>query len=617
MDAKAAARDGGAKNRSALHACTNVYDLLQQAAERFGNDDAVLFLTGAEPGDEVIRHSHRDMFEQAVRTANLLSQLGIGGGEVVTLLMPNLPQTLWCMWGSQIAAVANPINHLLEPVQIVAIMREARARAVIVPDATAFPDIDRKLREIRKEIPGLIVIRLGGFAGADEIDYQTGVAQQTSTMLNSPRRIDPTALAALFHTGGTTGAPKLAKHHHGALAVVARTNIDVLSREREVALSPLPFFHVGGALLGALAAIANGWTIVIPTAAGARHPRVVANYWRIVADLHVTVAMGVPTTLAAALMAPREGCDLTRLKMLVTGGSAAPVALIVALQRALGVPVVEGFGMTEAHCIICATPQGTSIRPGSVGFGVEHMEIRIAQLDADAHIVRDCACNEIGLLLLRGPQIFQGYLNPAQNREVLLEDGWLNTGDLARRDADGYIWITGRAKDMIIRGGHNIDPLLIEDVLSRHADVTAVAAVGQPDAYAGELPIAFVQLRPGATASPEELLQFTRESISERAATPVEILLIEQMPLTAVGKILKPALRNRAAQLVFDRTLAPLRQQGLDAQALVVAHPAHGLIAQLAIGGATPERRQEIESWCAQAFGGFQLKHEILWRECK
>jgi fatty-acyl-CoA synthase len=172
--------------------------------------------------------------------------------------------------------------------------------------------------------------------------------------------------------------------------------------------------------------------------------------------------------------------------------------------------------------------------------------------------------------------VFKGYRPPASNEGVLLADGWLNTGDLARIDADGYVFLAGRQKDLIIRGGHNIDPALIEEALQRHPAVHMAAAVGRPDAYAGELPIAFVALRPGQEASGADLRAFARAAISERAAAPVDVLIVPELPLTAVGKVFKVPLRAIAVASAFE---AALRDHDIEASVTVTNDTSQGTLA--------------------------------------
>jgi fatty-acyl-CoA synthase len=189
---------------------------------------------------------------------------------------------------------------------------------------------------------------------------------------------------------------------------------------------------------------------------------------------------------------------------------------------------------------------------GSIGLRLPGQAMKAVLVDETGRYVRDCDANEVGQLVISGPNVFVGYTCPEQNHDIWIELGdgrnWLNTGDLGRCDADGYFWLTGRKKELIIRGGHNIDPAAIEEPLHRHPAVQVAAAVGRPDMHAGELPVAYVQLKPGAVTTEAELAEFLRHEINERAAFPKGIRIVDAMPLTGVGKIFKPALRRRETE---------------------------------------------------------------------
>jgi fatty-acyl-CoA synthase len=428
----------------------------------------------------------------------------------------------------------------------------------------------------------------------------------------APKSLDRDTLAALFHTGGTTGLPKLAKHTHGALALMAWTQTLMFDTgPGSVFLNPLPQFHVGGSLVGALSPVANGWTVVIPTPLGARNPNVVRDWWSIVERNKVTVAGAVPTSLAAIMNVPRDGQDLSALKVFVSGGSTVPVELIRRIEREIGVPVVEGYGMTEVHCYSTMNPLHGERRPGSVGLRLPYTEVRVADVAPDGTVRRDCPHGEIGHVLMRGPQVTPGYLDPRHDRGAMLAEGWLDSGDLGRLDDDGYVWLTGRSKDLIIRGGHNLDPIVIEEALTRHPAVETAAAVGLPDIYAGELPMAFVQLRAGAIATDEELREFCRKEIPERAAVPVQVVQIPVMPLTGVGKIFKPALRLEATQRAFDAALAPLTAEGVKAAVTVRNDPMHGTLAVVRVTGIPEVSRDAITKRSKDLLGGFQIRHIV------
>lgn len=571
----------------------SVYEALAAAAERAPDKTAIIGLQSTDEAAPVRRITYAALLRRITQTANLLTTLGIGPEDVVTTLLPTIPEAFFGLWGAETAAIGNPVNWFLEPKQIAGIMREAGTKAVIACDSSIVPDIWNKVEQIRQLLPHLKVIRVGGTEPPPPgvIDFDAAADAEPGDRLRAERRIDWRTVAALFHTGGTTGLPKLAKHTHGGQIVQSWTNsVTTADAADDVFFNGLPQFHVGGAMCAGLAPLCAGQQIVLLTPLGLRNPNVVRDHWQLVERFRPTVIGGVPTSLAALLNLPREGFDLSSVKFVLTGGSAVPIEIARRFERELGIKVVEGYGMTEVHGYSSMNPAGGECRVGSVGFRVPYMEIRVADVAPDGTIRGDCATGEIGHVLMRGPQVFGGYLNPSHEKGTLLADGWLDSGDLGRFDAEGYLWLTGRAKDLIIRGGHNIDPLVIEEVLNRHPAVETAAAVGRPDAYAGELPMGFVQLRPGQSATPEELVQFCRENVTERAAAPVEVQIIETMPLTGVGKIFKPALRRAAVQLIVEREIAALQ---VKASVDVVIDPAQGIVARVALADGEKETAAE------------------------
>ncbi len=590
----------------------NILEVMRQAGAEHAGRTAIRFLSGTTPSDPVRDVRFDELLQRVMQTANLLRAEGIGPDDVVTILLPGLPETFFALWGAEIAAVANPVNYFLNAAQIAGIMKEAGAKALIAADPSLFADIWPKVEAIREALPGLKVFRVGGSGPAPSgvIDFEAAIAAQPGDRLVAPKTLASATVAALFHTGGTTGLPKLARHTHGALALAAWSNALMFDLPPgSVLINPLPQFHVGGSIFGALCPVAAGWTVVIPTPLGARNPNVVRDWWSIVERNRVTIGGAVPTTLAAIMNVPRDGHDLSSLEVFVSGGSTVPVELIRRIETEIGVPVVEGYGMTEVHCYSTMNPMHGERRPGSVGLPLPYTEVRIADVAGDGTIRGDCPLGTIGHVLMRGPQVTPGYLDPRHDRGAMLADGWLDSGDLGRLDADGYVWLTGRSKDLIIRGGHNIDPITIEEALVRHPAVETAAAVGLPDTYAGELPMAFVQLKPNATATAEELREFCRKEIAERAAVPVQVVAIPTMPLTGVGKIFKPALRLDAAQRAFDAALAPLRVDGVTATVTVGNDPTHGTLATVEVGGASD--RAAIEKRCSELLGGFQIRHAL------
>jgi fatty-acyl-CoA synthase/long-chain acyl-CoA synthetase len=248
--------------------------------------------------------------------------------------------------------------------------------------------------------------------------------------------------------------------------------------------------------------------------------------------------------------------------------------------------LLEGYGLTESACVASLNPTDGERRVGSIGLRLPWQAMQAMFLDDDGAFVRAADVDEMGSICLSGPNVFAGYLNAEHNRGAWFDapdaDGamrhWFNTGDLGRRDTDGFFWLTGRKKELIIRGGHNIDPKQIEEALAGHPAVALCAAVGRPDLYAGEVPVAYVQLREGQLATEAELLAHARLHISERAAVPKTITVVDALPLTAVGKTFKPALVLREVELAVRDAAA---QCGASLADLVVEQePKHGLVAR-------------------------------------
>ena len=293
-----------------------------------------------------------------------------------------------------------------------------------------------------------------------------------------------------------------------------------------------------------------------PTPAGYRGEGVFDNFWKLVERWNITFIITVPTAIAALMQRP-VNADVSSVKTAFSGSSPLPVELFKRFEKATGVTIVEGYGLTEATCLVSVNPVDGPKKIGSIGVPLAYSKVRILDCDADGAIKKEMAVDEIGEICVSNPGVFAGktYVEPDRNKGLFADGIFLRTGDLGRVDADGYLWITGRAKDLIIRGGHNIDPAIIEEALAGHDAVAMVGAIGQPDRFAGELPCVYVELVKGAKTSEKELLEFAAAHIPERAAQPKHVEIIPEMPKTAVGKILKNELRKLAIRRVYNAAL--------------------------------------------------------------
>ena len=599
-------------------AAQSTYEALQIGAAHDPETAAIVFLPQADPEETPLRISHRQFIARVTQAANMFSELGVRPGEVVSLLLPLLPQSFFALFGAEAVGIANPVNPLLEAAHLAEILRAAKTKVLVALGPMPGTDIWAKVERIRDRLPELrAIVVVGGAAdparGIHEFDALVG--RQPADRLVSGRCAASSDPAALFHTGGTTGMPKLVRHTHGNEVYQAwAVNLMLQSRPGSTLLFGLPLFHVGGALTQGLAPLSAGATLVILSPAGWRNPNALRNVWRLVERFRPDVFGGVPTVLAAALNVPFDGADVSSIRCCSGGGSAIPVPIGKAYEERLHVPVLEVYGMTETSSVHTIAYRDRPVRLGSVGHPAPYSRVRIVEVDADGRLLRDCAAEEIGVVAMHGPGVFSGYVSEAHNRGAFVEPDWVNSGDLGRIDPEGYLWITGRAKDLIIRGGHNIDPMAIEEVFFQHPAVAMAAVVGEPDAYAGELPVAFVQLKAGAQVEAAELLAFVAQRTPERAAVPVQAYFTEALPLTAVGKVFKPALRWDAAERAVTRMLADLAQDGGKLTVAVGPHAGHGNLITVTIEGVAEGGRAGLGRQVDERLDPLVLRHETVWR---
>ena len=548
----------------------STYEILEYAAKQFSDRLALRFLMQGTAEETAIDISYPELLKKVTQTANLFHHLRIEKNDCVSYILPNLPQTHYTIWGGEAAGIINAVNPLLEPATIANILNEAQCKILVTLAPTPHSDIYEKLQSIVHKVPSLETILLVNLTPSSQqtsdlsatipdskirlLDFDIEIAQQPSNKRMSTHTIGQDDIAAYFHTGGTTGTPKLAQHTHYN-EICNAYMIAALFREsdHDVLLSGLPLFHVNAVLVSGLGAFIKGSTVVLLTAAGFRSTNVFANFWKIVEKYKATMFSCVPTILSALLNVPIGKANISSLNHVVCGAAPLSVQLFKEFQDYTNIRIIEGYGLTESTCFSSSCPATAEPRIGSIGIRSPFSYIKTVILDQQGKYIRDCVTDETGILALKGPSVFPGYKQQEKNAEAFLDDDWLNTGDLARIDTEGYIWLTGRAKDLIIRGGHNIDPAIIEDALMSHPAVDLVAAIGQPDTYAGELPYAYVTVKEVVTV--EELQLHAKANIAERAATPVGIDILEQMPVTAVGKIFKPELRQFAIKRVFENIL--------------------------------------------------------------
>ena len=567
---------------------TSTYEMIRRGAAIDPSAPALSFFLRAEDHREAECWTYNELLRDITRAANMFLRLGVSKDSVVAYVLPNLPETHFVIWGGEAAGIVCAINPLLEGAAMAELLQAVGAEVLVTlgpfPGTDLWPKIHPVLERLRSlrhlvlvnladRVPGpkrpdaklmqrvetSILHGCAGLRGAvpahvEVHDFGRAIARETGSRLKSGRHFSAQDFSSYFCTGGTTGLPKIAMRCHGNEVANAWSAGQYLGEgigPGKTMFCGLPLFHVNAVMATGLLPFSKGAHVILGTPQGYRGNNVIKRFWEIIEHHRVNFFSGVPTLYSALLDVPIDGHDLGSLEYGLCGAAPMPIEVFNTFEERTGIKILEGYGLTEGACVSSINPPWGERRVGSIGLCIPWQAMKAIVLDDAGRYARDCAADEIGLLVISGPNVFAGYAQPEQNKGLWLDLGdgkrWLNTGDLGRRDAEGYFWLTGRKKDLIIRGGHNIDPAAIEEPLHRHAAVQIAAAVGRPDAHAGELPVAYVQLKPGAAATEQELLAFVRDLISERAALPKHIRIVEAMPLTGVGKIFKPELKRREA----------------------------------------------------------------------
>ncbi|MBT8046447.1 MAG: acyl-CoA synthetase, partial [Pontiella sp.] len=547
--------------------CHSLFEAIETVCEVQGDATALTFLPSKDLlTDEPRRWTYRQYKEEVIAAANLFHSLGLESEQSVAFLCPNVPEMLFGMWGAQVASIACPMNPDLKPAHIAGICKEADARLMVTwieEEDVSYLDKAISIQRENPSIEHIIVIgersvyddyrESNGIDGEELLYWADAVAAQNRQQLNTSRVIKGEDVASYFHTGGTTGAPKLAKHTHRAGIVNVCMMVVTGPGPGEdgewpdsIILSALPLFHTNAVYVSTLTTIMGGGELILAGERGYRNLSLFEHFWALVERYKVTFFSTVPTVYAALLSLDSSSYDLSSLMFCSSGSAPISRNLLKEFKDRTGADVFEGYGMTELTGTATSHYFHGSRPIGSVGMRLPYHQLRTVILDSEGNIVRDCECNEIGAILHSGPTVMPGYKPETAGLDAWVEPDWFNSGDMGRIDEEGQLWLTGRVKDLIIRGGHNIDPAIPEESVSMHPEVENAAAVGKPDGYSGEVPIVYVQLVEGATVSAEELLEYAREHCTERAAAPKEVIVLNELPLTAVGKVFKPDLRKDA-----------------------------------------------------------------------
>jgi long-chain acyl-CoA synthetase len=502
----------------------NVVDLADALYERVGDYPRALVFEGRE-------YSSGELRSMQLRLAAALVEMGVRRGDRVAVMTPNCPEvglTYAATW--RIGAITVPILFLLAQAEVEHILRDAEPVVVVTS-----PEFLGVVESAVTGLPRRPRILLTGDAAAPG-------AEAMQPLFDRGREHDAVAdmgvddLAGINYTGGTTGHPKGVMLSHGGMTAVSNAAIATGDYEDgNVALGALPLAHGYGILTQLLAMRVAGTGVLMrwfePGAA-----------LQLIQEYRVNLFAAVPTMLVYMLNHPDlDKYDVSSLERVGCGAAPCPVEVLLAFEERFGCTVHEGYGLTEST-VVCTTQRRD--RPkvvGSVGVPLPGFTLKI--LDDQHH---ELAVGELGEICVRGPNVMKGYYRLPELTAETIRDGWLHTGDIGRVDADGNVYVVDRKKDMIIRGGLNVYPRDVEEVLYEHPAIAEAAVIGRPDPEYGEEVVAFVVRRHGVEAEAAEILAFGRRRLAKYKA-PKEVIFIDSLPKSGVGKVMRKELRNRLA----------------------------------------------------------------------
>ncbi|RFA19872.1 long-chain-fatty-acid--CoA ligase [Subtercola boreus] len=522
---------------SAGFATMSVASILVEAAKR--TPDHVAIVVGQT------HTTYAELWQQTRQYAGALRDRGVGPGTPVAMLIPNVadfPRIYYAVLS--LGGVVVPIHALLKGKEIEYVLRDSGAELLVC----AAPLLAEGAKGAG--LAGVPVLSVLLPEADPALPPRLEDEARASVPIDTYVQRDPFDTATILYTSGTTGTPKGAEGSH--LALVEQVNVSLLTtfdmKEGDRVLGALPLFHTFGQTCTMNTIFRAGATMVMVPKFDGDTALSVMN------DQQCTIFMGVPTMYIALLDAASRNPDRPPLRYGISGGAAIPVAVINRFKELFGTEIHEGYGLTETSPVATFNMVGVPPRAGTIGTPIWGIDVEIADAEV-AESIELLPIGELGELVIRGHNLMNGYHNRPEDTAKAMVDGWFRTGDLGRKDEDGYLTIVDRTKDMILRNGYNVYPREVEEVLAAHPSVSMVAVYGVPHETHGQEIIASVVLASGASATADELQAFVKEDVAAYKY-PRHIDIVESLPLGPSGKVLKRELV--AAYLAREESAAPV-----------------------------------------------------------
>lgn len=498
----------------------SLVELLKQSVQLYPEHTAITFFEQS--------YTYSEVAERIQKAAAKLQEIGVLKGDRVAIMLPNCPQYPFSFYGAlACGATVVQLNPMFQPAELLHILADSETKVLIVLDRL-LPLVD-SIKE-RLSLQAIITVDLEADFAAD---WAAGEWPQEA--------IDPkNDVAVLQYTGGTTGLPKGAMLTHfnivaNTLQSAATSFIQTKKgQERVLAISPL--FHVYGMTSGMCLTFYNGGNLILVPKFN------VEQVVSVIEQTKPTAFPGVPTMYIALLDYYKiKKFDLSCLNSCTSGSAPLPLEILTRFNEISGTTVAEGYGLSEASPVTHRNPIGGLQKDGSIGIPLPNTDARIVDVATGEMVV---PVGEVGELVIQGPQVMKGYWNKPEETAQAIRGGWLFTGDLAKMDEDGFFYIVGRKKEMILASGFNVYPIEVENVIYSHPAILEAAVFGVPDEYRGETVQAAIVLKEGAELDEQQMIDFCRSQLAAYKA-PTKILFLDELPKTAVGKILKRSLKEQ------------------------------------------------------------------------
>ncbi|MEK3822065.1 MULTISPECIES: fatty acid--CoA ligase family protein [Cytobacillus] len=515
----------------------NLTEQLHETAIKMGNKTAYYFMDQSS--------TYGELDGAVTKFADGLSKLGVKKGDHIALLLGNSPHFVIGLHGAlRLGATVIPINPIYTPDEIGYIVNNGDVKALVTLDLLV-PLIE-KMHQALPRVENFIICETpqGQASKADPSALSAFSKMKSFTQVIASGDLDfkgpelkDDETAVILYTSGTTGKPKGAMLTHKNLYCNAKDVSDYLHmNENDRVITTLPMFHVFCLTVALNAPLMNGATILIDPKFSPK------EIFRLAKKYEPTVFAGVPTMYNFLLQFDDGNTeDLKSLRLCISGGAAMPVALLHGFEKKFNVIVSEGYGLSEASPVTCFNPLDKPRKAGSIGQSIMNVENKVVN-----ELGEEVSVGEVGELIVRGPNVMKGYYKLPEETAATIRDGWLYTGDLAKRDEEGYFYIVDRKKDLILVGGYNVYPREVEEVLYNHEDVVEVAVLGVPDPNLGEAVRCYVVTK-NPQLTEELLLAYCAEHLA-KYKVPSSIEFLEELPKNTTGKILRRALKNQVLQ---------------------------------------------------------------------